>query len=191
MKNLLVSMVQNCKGAMAAVVLALPVVAQAVTVPPQISGSLVVGGAYSERLAEVGGAINLDSIVANGNATTGDFLLSVSDGDSGSADSILFYPGVVVDPLFTLRGWQISITDSTDNSPDSSVIYLSGTGLVSCVDSALCGSFSTTAMNWTLSAQKLGSSYSMVVTTVPVPAAVWLFGTGLIGLAGVARKKHG
>ena len=25
---------------------------------------------------------------------------------------------------------------------------------------------------------------------VPVPAAVWLFGSGLIGLAGVARRKH-
>jgi len=27
------------------------------------------------------------------------------------------------------------------------------------------------------------------VTVVPVPAAVWLFGSGLIGLAGVARRK--
>lgn len=28
-----------------------------------------------------------------------------------------------------------------------------------------------------------------VVSAVPVPAAVWLFGSGLIGLAGVARRK--
>ncbi|MCG6936815.1 MAG: VPLPA-CTERM sorting domain-containing protein [Gammaproteobacteria bacterium] len=28
------------------------------------------------------------------------------------------------------------------------------------------------------------------VTTVPVPAAVWLFGSGLIGLVGVARRKN-
>jgi hypothetical protein len=27
------------------------------------------------------------------------------------------------------------------------------------------------------------------VSAVPVPAAVWLFGSGLIGLAGVARRK--
>ncbi len=27
------------------------------------------------------------------------------------------------------------------------------------------------------------------VTTVPVPAAIWLFGSGLIGLAGLARRK--
>jgi hypothetical protein len=28
------------------------------------------------------------------------------------------------------------------------------------------------------------------VTTVPVPAAVWLFGSGLLGLVGVARRKR-
>ena len=27
------------------------------------------------------------------------------------------------------------------------------------------------------------------VATVPVPAAVWLFGSGLLGLVGVARRK--
>ena len=27
------------------------------------------------------------------------------------------------------------------------------------------------------------------ITTVPVPPAVWLFGSGLIGLIGVARRK--
>ena len=33
--------------------------------------------------------------------------------------------------------------------------------------------------------------YSLVISTsaVPVPAAVWLFGSGLIGLIGVARRK--
>ena len=28
-----------------------------------------------------------------------------------------------------------------------------------------------------------------IVTTIPVPAAVWLFGSGLLGLFGVARRK--
>ena len=30
---------------------------------------------------------------------------------------------------------------------------------------------------------------SMSVNAVPVPAAVWLFGPGLIGLIGIARRK--
>jgi hypothetical protein len=38
----------------------------------------------------------------------------------------------------------------------------------------------------------IGSGNSMTVTsitTVPVPAAVWLFGSGLLGLVGMARRK--
>lgn len=31
---------------------------------------------------------------------------------------------------------------------------------------------------------------SLAVTPVPVPAALWLFGSGLIGLAGFAKRKH-
>jgi len=27
------------------------------------------------------------------------------------------------------------------------------------------------------------------VSAVPVPAAVWLFGSGLVGLVGIARRK--
>jgi len=35
-----------------------------------------------------------------------------------------------------------------------------------------------------------GGSESFVNSPVPVPAAVWLFGSGLLGLAGVARRKR-
>ena len=34
-----------------------------------------------------------------------------------------------------------------------------------------------------------GFSANFSFTTVPVPAAVWLFGSGLLGLVGVARRK--
>ena len=30
----------------------------------------------------------------------------------------------------------------------------------------------------------------VAITTVPVPAAVWLFGSGLMGLAGMAHRRH-
>ena len=36
-----------------------------------------------------------------------------------------------------------------------------------------------------------GSSWTLVTTPVPVPAAVWLFGTGLVGLMGVVRRRSG
>ena len=35
-----------------------------------------------------------------------------------------------------------------------------------------------------------GSTLAVDVKVVPVPAAVWLFGSGLIGLVGVARRKR-
>lgn len=34
-----------------------------------------------------------------------------------------------------------------------------------------------------------GGSESFVNTVIPVPAAVWLFGSGLLGLVGIARRK--
>lgn len=45
---------------------------------------------------------------------------------------------------------------------------------------------STAIINQTLA----GSSMGMSITTIPVPAAVWLFGSGLIGLAGIARRRN-
>ena len=36
-----------------------------------------------------------------------------------------------------------------------------------------------------------GGFNAISVTTVPIPAALYLFGTGLIGLAGIARRKRG
>ncbi len=33
------------------------------------------------------------------------------------------------------------------------------------------------------------ANFDFTVATVPVPAAVWLFGSGLLGLVGVARRK--
>lgn len=35
-----------------------------------------------------------------------------------------------------------------------------------------------------------GTWTSFTTTVVPVPAAVWLFGSGLLGLAGLARRKR-
>ena len=35
-----------------------------------------------------------------------------------------------------------------------------------------------------------GGSESFVNNPVPVPAAIWLFGSGLLGLVGIARRKN-
>lgn len=53
--------------------------------------------------------------------------------------------------------------------------------------------FSTKPYSWNLlllgsTSIKLGT-FSLAPTVVPVPTAVWLFGSGLLGLLGVSRKK--
>jgi len=53
--------------------------------------------------------------------------------------------------------------------------------------SAITGSYSLFVVGETSGIG--GGSYSVAVSAVPVPAAVILFGTGLIGLIGVARRK--
>jgi len=35
-----------------------------------------------------------------------------------------------------------------------------------------------------------GTSFDEPNVVVPVPAAVWLFGSGLLGLVGIARKRR-
>jgi hypothetical protein len=42
---------------------------------------------------------------------------------------------------------------------------------------------------WTWGSAASADSYTLNVGAVPVPAAVWLFGSGLLGLIGVARRK--
>jgi hypothetical protein len=49
--------------------------------------------------------------------------------------------------------------------------------------------FSATSTNYQGSAVFYDNLNFAPVTTVPVPAAVWLFGSGLLGLVGVARRR--
>lgn len=44
-------------------------------------------------------------------------------------------------------------------------------------------------LTYTVSSEIEGTALAVDVTAVPVPAALWLFGTGLIGLAGIARRR--
>jgi len=53
---------------------------------------------------------------------------------------------------------------------------------------SLMGSLTGGRLEGTGNATNLGAKLGEI-TVVPVPAAVWLFGSGLIGLVGVARRK--
>ncbi len=98
----------------------------------------------------------------------------------GTADLLAFAP---VNNFFTYAGWQLdlaTLTVESDTTPG--FLHLSGTGFVSG------NNYQGADVTWSLSASN-AATYSMTVTAVPVPAAVWLFGSGLIGLIGIARRK--
>ena len=110
--------------------------------------------------------------------------------------------GISFAPLSTSSLWgpfagnlgEIDPNDFTI-SFDSSFVVLAGdvvtltSGIaVTAVDAALMPDLpATTAIMLT----NTGAAISVVtnVSAVPVPAAVWLFGSGLLGLIGVARRK--
>ena len=107
-----------------------------------------------------------------------------SDGAGGSTVSLagLVPPNV----FFTIGGWSFELTSLNIIDQASDLLTLKGAGRLSgngfdATDATL--SFSTRSLN------SYDMSIETVITTVPVPAAVWLFGSGLLGLVGVARRK--
>ncbi len=71
-----------------------------------------------------------------------------------------------------------TITCSTSSCSNSSTYTLTYTAIVPQADPSNFG----------------GATYNLTLTghvsSVPVPAAAWLFGSGLLGLVGIARRKH-
>lgn len=65
-----------------------------------------------------------------------------------------------------------------------------GTGAFSLEDNpSFTGSWLDNALNQVASPSYTGVSVTVESAVIPVPAAVWLFGSGLIGLVGMARRK--
>jgi hypothetical protein len=103
-------------------------------------------------------------------------------GNGGGAVSLTSFNSAEGAGFMSINGWTLDLTSlSVVGTPAADLLKLEGTGLLS--DGA-----GDHAVTWALSAQS-ATSYSMDMTVVPVPAAVWLFGSGLIGLVGLARRK--
>jgi len=138
------------------------------------------------------GLTNGDSITATGvfddSAQTGVGSESVSFG-LGSGNSLNL---VVGSESFT----QLDDVDyDTGNSPTFSFTDGSFTGFNFLATFGTFGSFSSVNLAFDAGDDNFNSNFASgtwgnySTTVVPVPAAVWLFGSGLIGLVGVARRK--
>lgn len=145
-----------------------------------INGSLGVGGSYGLS----GNTLTLDSVLSS--AASGDISLTVDfftppgTINNGVIDIASFTP---ITDVFVIGGWQFDMSSLVVNDNTSEILTMSGTGSLSG------NGFDTTSVVWGFSGNTIGSSYSMTITAVPVPAAIWLFGSGLFGLVGLARRK--
>jgi hypothetical protein len=152
-----------------------------------INGNMELFGAYAvSGGTDLSDATALDLTSVLGTGGNGD--IAVAIGTSGDVTNSPFsIPGPVLN-LFQIDGWQVDIDTMAivDQPVDASILTLAGTGTISALSA---GTFDPTPTVWTLSANATGGTYSMTISAVPVPAAVWLFGSGLIGLIGIARRK--
>ncbi|MDA3868505.1 MAG: VPLPA-CTERM sorting domain-containing protein [Gammaproteobacteria bacterium] len=157
------------------------------TVNGTVDGALNWGGLSAGNTITADLTLDTASYTGNGYETfyfTGDNTLAITAGsfsfdqsmDSALNASIAFNDGVMVDfnfgALFGING----APEEFDSAglyvlADRSVTIGNGNNKVT-TDYLL-------AAHWE----------AATLTAVPVPAAVWLFGSGLLGLAGVARRK--
>jgi hypothetical protein len=149
-----------------------------------VSGNYVATGIIGDDLTTVG-SITLSTVQAAG-AGTLDFASTINfftpDG-TGGVTAALDGSLLPVYNFFSIGGWQLdlnSLTVAADTTAD--FLHLTGAGVISG------NGYTGTAATWSFSAGN-ATLYSMNITAVPVPAAAWLFGSGLIGLVAVARRK--
>ena len=103
--------------------------------------------------------------------------------DGGAALSATFTNLSIVYTFAGLADWNADLT------------YTGGSLVGGLSGGRVEGGFTGIAGMFTTSQSLLGQTFSAtgiakVGAVVPVPAAVWLFGSGLLGLAGIARRKQ-
>ncbi len=100
-----------------------------------------------------------------------EFFNELSGGGVGAGSGIL---SVIANPSASWTTYNLS-----------TVADASATGGITLQFNSTCGADANCFADFTID----NVSISADVSAVPVPAAVWLFGSGLLGLVGVARRK--
>jgi len=152
-----------------------------------ITGNMGVGGGYiASGGTDLSDATILELTSVLSTSGTGTLGTTVGLFTSGSVNNGSITINPFTSPqtnLFVIGGWQLDLSSLNIVDQTASILTMEGTGVLSGTG------FEDTNAIWTFSAQNTGSSYSMMISAVPLPAAVWLFGSGLIGLIAISRRK--
>jgi hypothetical protein len=158
---------------------------------------------YAQDIDIVGGALFSGSGVGSGSGsfdTNGELTVASEVATSlpalgapGVVTASTVYSGSIVGNLWTYSGTsQTTFAGCTGNGALCSNVTV-GTGAPSTgnavftLDILTGGAWFTSSTIATLAT--LNVDHTLAVAAVPVPAAAWLFGSALLGLAGVARKR--
>ena len=123
---------------------------------------------------------------------SGDFAASgLAKGDAGVINDFQFNPltPAPLTPLWAVGTFQFDLYSLTIQSQTSSQLRLSGTGIVRGLG------FEDTAGSWSFWGDAkgglfgFGSSATTTTASVPEPRALLLFGSGLLGLAFLVRRR--
>jgi hypothetical protein len=108
---------------------------------------------------------------------------------TSAAGETLYGIGGWIDPLTTAKVTFLLDGVNVNEGRDGEVV--SGWTFVGVINTAGFTSVEIRELGGTDLDPKLifGDSFTVGVSAVPVPAAVWLFGSGLLGLVGIARRK--
>ena len=162
--------------------------APAVTNAASVTGTMTLGGG---SYTLVGGTdfsdatgISFDSTTIVSTGATDALGSTVGFGTLGTVADFDFDPlASSIAGFIEIGGWSFQLDTATAVTPRSTgELFIGGTG-------TLTGNgYEATAARWSFSSNNL-NDHSMTVTAVPVPAAAWLFVSGLLGLAGAARRR--
>lgn len=145
-----------------------------------ISGYISIGD-FSLSYGNLRNEIYVSDNFTDNNAPVGDFLLSSAGFDevNGAATSYLSVGfGDITDSVFASSALP-GDTVNSDLFDKMSILISHTTG--GCDLNNVC--------DIAVSIPVEGVINSVSVSTVPVPAAIWLFGSGLLGLASVCRRR--
>jgi hypothetical protein len=113
--------------------------------------------------------------------------LNPLSGTAGVATTTPTFPGF---PLGVSSGTYNHLFDLTDTSSYNSSFVTANGGTATGAEAALAAGLADELAYFNIHTSAVpGGEIRGFLTAVPIPAAAWLFGTGLLGLIGIVRRK--